>query len=88
MGDKSEPTELRLPAILTADVAGYSRLMGVDEEGTLRALKQQRRAGTDHRPLIDAETRVHLWADRFEGALEDVFDLQDRKRCCRLCERE
>jgi TolB-like protein len=27
--------------------------------------------------LIDAETGAHLWADRFEGALQDVFDLQD-----------
>ena len=28
--------------------------------------------------LISAETGYHIWADRFEGALEDVFDLQDR----------
>jgi TolB-like protein/class 3 adenylate cyclase len=28
--------------------------------------------------LIDASTGTHLWADRFDGALEDVFDLQDR----------
>jgi TolB-like protein/Tfp pilus assembly protein PilF len=28
--------------------------------------------------LIDAATRAHLWADRFEGEIEDVFDLQDR----------
>src|SRR5439155_22094294 len=28
--------------------------------------------------LIDAETGTHLWADRFDGSLEDVFDLQDR----------
>jgi TolB-like protein len=28
--------------------------------------------------LIDAATGVHLWADRFEGALEDIFDLQDQ----------
>jgi TolB-like protein/class 3 adenylate cyclase len=27
--------------------------------------------------LIDAETGTHLWADRFDGSLEDVFDLQD-----------
>jgi adenylate cyclase len=27
--------------------------------------------------LIDAASGVHLWADRFEGALEDVFELQD-----------
>jgi len=28
--------------------------------------------------LIDAATGVHLWADRFDGGLEDVFDLQDK----------
>ena len=28
--------------------------------------------------LIEAETGAHLWADRFDGALEDVFDLQDQ----------
>jgi len=33
----------RLAAILTADVAGYSRLMGADEEGTLERLKSLRR---------------------------------------------
>jgi TolB-like protein/class 3 adenylate cyclase/Tfp pilus assembly protein PilF len=28
--------------------------------------------------LLEAETGAHLWADRYDGALEDVFDLQDR----------
>jgi TolB-like protein/class 3 adenylate cyclase len=28
--------------------------------------------------LIDAETGTHLWADRFDGSLDDVFDLQDQ----------
>jgi TolB-like protein/Tfp pilus assembly protein PilF len=28
--------------------------------------------------LIEAETGAHIWADRFDGALEDVFELQDR----------
>jgi len=27
---------------------------------------------------VDAETGAHLWADKFDGALEDVFDLQDK----------
>src|SRR4029079_17552899 len=27
--------------------------------------------------LIDAESGSHLWADRFEGALDDIFELQD-----------
>src|SRR6202040_1352736 len=28
--------------------------------------------------LIDASTGAHIWADRFDGAIEDIFDLQDR----------
>jgi adenylate cyclase len=28
--------------------------------------------------MIDASTGTHLWADRFDGALQDIFDLQDR----------
>ena len=35
--------ERRLAAILAADVVGYSHLMGIDEEGTLAALKACRR---------------------------------------------
>ena len=41
------PAIRRLAAILAADVAGYSRLMGVDEEGTLEQLKAL------HRALLD-----------------------------------
>jgi adenylate cyclase len=45
----------RLAAILAADVAGYSRLIGADEGGTLQALKAIRaelidpQSGEDHR---------------------------------------
>jgi class 3 adenylate cyclase len=39
--------ERRLAAVLAADVAGYSRLMGVDEEGTLARLKAVRKALVD-----------------------------------------
>jgi adenylate cyclase len=28
--------------------------------------------------LIDAITGAHLWADRFEGSLENIFELQDQ----------
>src|SRR5512145_164266 len=38
----AEPVQRRLAAILAGDVAGYSRLMGVDEVGTLSALKAHR----------------------------------------------
>jgi adenylate cyclase len=43
----------RLAAILAADVAGYSRLMGVDEVGTLEALKAHRSE------LIDLKIAEH-----------------------------
>ena len=50
----AEPrVERRLAAILVADVAGYSRLMGADEEGTLAALKACRRE------LIDPKIAEH-----------------------------
>jgi len=48
--------ERRLAAILAADVAGYSRLMGVDEVGTLAALKAHRREIVD--PAIAAHHGV------------------------------
>jgi hypothetical protein len=44
----------RLAAILAADVAGYSRLMGADEEGTLDRLKAHRRE------LVDPKIAEHV----------------------------
>ena len=44
-----ERVERRLAAILAADVAGYSRLMEADEEGTLAALRAIRRERVAHR---------------------------------------
>jgi adenylate cyclase len=44
----------RLAAILAADVAGYSRLMGADEEGTLASLKAIRRE------LGDPKVKEHM----------------------------
>ena len=49
----TERIERRLAAILAADVAGYSRLVGQDEEGTLAALRVLRRE------LIDPAIAVH-----------------------------
>jgi adenylate cyclase len=49
----TERVERRLAAIFAADVAGYSRLMGADEEGTLARLKAHRRA------LIDPKIEDH-----------------------------
>ncbi len=41
------PVQRRMAAILAADVVGYSRLMGLDEAGTLSALKTHRREMAD-----------------------------------------
>jgi len=49
----TERIERRLAAILAADVAGYSRLVGQDEEGTLAALRVLRRE------LIDPAVAAH-----------------------------
>ena len=46
----SEGTQRRLAAIVSVDVVGYSRLMGVDEEGTLEGLRTHRTELID--PLI------------------------------------
>src|SRR5258707_44202 len=59
------------------DVKEVGRELGVRYvlEGSVR------KAGTQVRitgQLIDAVTGTHLWADRFDGSLEDVFELQDR----------
>ncbi|MGY3484814.1 adenylate cyclase [Bradyrhizobium sp. USDA 4011] len=48
-----ERVERRLAAVLAADVAGYSRLMGADEEGTLTRLKAARK------DLIDPTIAAH-----------------------------
>ena len=59
------------------DVKQVGRELGVRYllEGSVRkAGNRVRIAGQ----LIDAETGAHLWADSFNGALKDVFDLQDR----------
>src|SRR3954471_11171002 len=46
-----ERASRRLAAILAGDIVGYSRLMGIDEEGTLRQLKLHRRELVDPKIL-------------------------------------
>jgi adenylate cyclase len=70
--------ERRLAAILAADVAGYSRLMGVDEEGTLAALKTCRRELID--PKI-AEHRGRIVKTTGDGALIEFASAVDAIRC-------
>src|SRR5262249_36555309 len=68
----------RLAAILAADVAGYSRLMGADEEGTLERLKALRRELVD--PKI-AEHHGRLVKTTGDGLLVEVPSVVDAVRC-------
>ena len=68
----------RLAAILAADLAGYSRLMSVDEEGTLAALKGYRRELID--PKI-SEYRGRIVKTTGDGALVEFASAVDAVRC-------
>src|SRR5712672_178325 len=68
----------RLAAILAADVAGYSRLMGADEEGTLERLKALRRELLD--PKI-AEHRGRIVKTTGDGLLVEFASVVDAVRC-------
>jgi adenylate cyclase len=70
--------ERRLAAILAADVAGYSRLMGTDEEGTLRQLKAHRKELID--PKI-TEHRGHIVKTTGDGMLVEFVSVVDAVRC-------
>ena len=73
-----ERVERRLAAILAADVAGYSRLMGTDEEGTLRQLKAHRKELVD--PKI-AEHRGRIVKTTGDGMLVEFVSVVDAVRC-------
>ena len=70
--------ERRLAAILAADVAGYSRLMGVDEEGTLSQLKVHRKELVD--PKI-TEHRGRIVKTTGDGMLVEFVSVVDAVRC-------
>jgi adenylate cyclase len=72
------PVTRRLAAILAADVAGYSRLMGADEEGTLTRLKAHRRH------VIDPKIREHngrIVKTTGDGLLVEFPSVVDAVRC-------
>jgi class 3 adenylate cyclase len=73
-----ERVERRLAAILAADVAGYSRLMGIDEERTLADLKGHRRAVVD--PKI-TEHRGRIVKTTGDGMLVEFASVVDAVRC-------
>src|SRR5262249_41530435 len=74
----AERAERKLTAILAADVAGYSRLMGADEEGPLAQLKTHRRALVD--PKI-AEHRGRIVKTSGDGLLVEFASVVDALRC-------
>jgi len=80
----------RLAAILAADVAGYSRLMGADEEGTLARLKALRAELID--PAI-AEHHGRIVKTTGDGLLVEFASVVDAMRCAiewqgRMAERD
>ena len=70
--------ERRLAAVLAADVAAYSRLMGLDEEGTLARLKTARKALID--PII-AEHRGRIVKTTGDGMLVEFASAVDAAPC-------
>jgi TolB-like protein/class 3 adenylate cyclase len=73
-----ERVERRLAAVLAADVAGYSRLMGADEVGTLAALKAHRRDLVD--PAI-AEHKGRIVKTTGDGMLVEFASAVDAVNC-------
>ena len=72
------PVQRRLAAILAADIAGYSRLMGADEEGTLARLKSLRAE------LIDPAIATHngrIVKTTGDGLLAEFASVVDAMRC-------
>jgi adenylate cyclase len=71
-------TTRRLAAVLAADVAGYSRLMGADEEGTLHRLQAHRR------DLLDPKVHEHrgrIVKTTGDGVLVEFPSVVDAVRC-------
>ena len=76
--DKDIPANRRLAAILAADVAGYSRLMGTDEEGTLARLKFLRKT------VVDPKIKEHhgrIVKTTGDGMLVEFASVVDAVRC-------
>src|SRR5215831_11850087 len=73
-----QPVERRLAAILAADVAGYSRLMGADEEGTHERFKLH------CRQLVEPKIREHrgrIVKNTGDGMLAEFPSVVDAVRC-------
>jgi adenylate cyclase len=80
-----ERVERRLAAVLAADVAGYSRLMGRDEERTLAELKSLRKMLVD--PTI-ATHRGRIVKTTGDGILVEFTSVVDAVRCAVAIQQE
>jgi adenylate cyclase len=80
-----EHVERRLAAILAADIAGYSRLMGADEVGTLAALKSIRREIVD--PAI-ASHKGRIVKTTGDGMLVEFASAVDAVTCAIAVQRK
>jgi adenylate cyclase len=74
----------RLAAILAADVAGYSRLMGADEGGTLRGLRAIRAELIDPKIVEHHGRLVKTTGDGFLIEFSSVVDALRWKAICRF----
>src|SRR5215510_1116131 len=84
-GAMKQPVERRLAAILAADVAGYSRLMGADEEGTHERLRAH------FRELVDPTVTEHhgrVVKNTGDGMLVEFASVVDAMRCAVAIQRE
>jgi TolB-like protein/class 3 adenylate cyclase len=75
--ERQSRVERRLAAILAADVAGYSRLMGLDEVGTARVLRE-------HRVVLDALVAKHggrVVKTTGDGVLTEFSSVVDAVEC-------
>ena len=79
-----ERVQRRLAAILVADVAGYSRLMGSDDEGTLAGLK----AGRELIDLKSKEYRGRIVNTPGDSALVEFASTVDATRCAMEIQKE
>jgi TolB-like protein/class 3 adenylate cyclase len=75
--DQSPRVERRLAAIVAADVAGYSRLMGLDEVGTARALREHRKVTDD----LVARHGGRLVKSTGDGVLLEFSSVVDAVEC-------
>ena len=74
----SDRTKRKLAAVLVADIAGYSRLMGADEEGTLARLKLLRRELIDPK---NKQLRGRIVKTTGDGILIEFLSVVDAVRC-------